>query len=119
MRYLIMAANGFENEFQSWLHKNGFQYCILNGVYKGQSETSFKIKLNIRSVDMLMLLDRAKKYKQESVLCIGHKAVASLLYIQDKKMESIGRFQIVDKDTALSSDAYRHDPVTGSYYLAA
>lgn len=114
---IIMAANGFEDIFQTWLKGMGFKYSILNGVYKGVSETSFCIE--VKPNDMPVLYSMAALYRQESVLIITDKVHAWLYFIVDKTLQKLGEWRRVDRDIAIKNEAYSHDPATDKYYLAA
>lgn len=119
MRFIIMAANGRESEFKSWLTSQGFFFNSIIGCYKGVKEESFKIKLNIETIDFALLLRKAQEYSQESILTLDNKNRAELVFVNDLKRQPLGIFHRVPKHVAETKDAYSFDPNTSSYYLAA
>ena len=63
---------------------------------------------------------------EESILLLGHRLrkngatrKASLYFVDSGETVPLGAFGGVDRDTALASDAWTHDPQNGGYFLAA
>jgi hypothetical protein len=112
MYKVIMAANGFEEEFMVWLEDNGFVYKEVLGKYKGVSERSFMISFST-AVKAFELFRQAKEYKQESILFISG-AKASLVYVNSIETADLGIFYEVEEKYA-----YTFDPKSKRYYVAA
>jgi hypothetical protein len=87
------------------LEKSGIPYKILDGVYKGVSETSFLVNAKYEN----QVMELAKAAKQESVLFVDINRNAYLIYLDNNKTEKLGILTRVSEDKALTLDAYSKD----------
>lgn len=105
---LVNHCNHFEA--MQDLERQGIDYSILEGVYKGTKELSFETK------SVLTGLALARKYDQESVLTIDSENRAVLDYGFRNKI-NLGQWVETTKDIAEKQDSYSYHPVTNKYFI--
>ena len=87
----------------------------IEGVYRGNSETSWMIVLkDEQTLDVVREL--ASIHKQESILIVDHDRSAQLEY-NDYSTESLGYWKSVPQYVATKQDNYSFHKETDTYYI--
>ena len=123
--YIISAerANEMDRENQ-WnteslrhqLKRRSLPHKQVLGCYAGSHEVSFVVVTG----DERAILELTNKHEQESVLHVDANRQASLIYCDDERRESLGKFRTVPASTVdPKTDAYTIDPLTGHTWVAS
>lgn len=94
------------------LRVNHIPFKRVIGTYKNTQEVSYLVP----SVYQDQVLRLAKEMDQESILEVDGNKNAVLRYIEDGRVERLGRFTKVSEDEALNLDSWTRDIQTGDYY---
>lgn len=94
------------------------KYIIVDGCYKTQTETSYIVENSNATIEPLVRL-LCREYSQESYLKIMESSEAYLVYLDNGKVDSIGRFRLTTAAKAKKLDAYTYDRNTRKYYIAS
>lgn len=86
------------------------------GRYKGIDEASWLVALH-DSADLPKLVRLLMKHNQESYPLVDSTRGATLVYLKDADIQSLGQFVQVDAREALASEAHTYDPHTDTYYV--
>jgi cold shock protein len=102
------------------LEREGRNVRVVNGSYKGTRELSFLLSSD-SAADHADNLDIALQlgllFSQKSVLEVCNDNTAYLHFINNASIEKLGIFTEVNKELAIDSDAYTHEPVSDRYFV--
>lgn len=119
MFIFISACRGTDQDqvrtdkLRKYINSFKMSFEEVEGCYKGQTEKSFKVKLDPSNTDRLIdLMIIAEYFKQESIMRVQDSGDAELIYIDSKQVEYIGKFQEVESIEGL--DAY--SVIDGKFY---
>lgn len=100
------------------LDKEGFQYQIVGGMYRGSKELSFCLSTDNASTHdkhLSAALNLGLLFNQDSVLEVHRDGVA-VLHLKNGQSETLGQFGELNERDAVKEDSYMHEPVTGRYF---
>lgn len=108
-------------EARNVLIRGGFNFKVVEGVYKGVKELSFVLfadNVDTHTMNMTEALNIARRFGQESILEVHNDGAAELHYLDNGyRVERIGRFRGASEQDAVNRDAYTRDPVSGAYFV--
>lgn len=96
------SVNDYTNHIEILKRLKSLSAKELQGKYKGSLELS--IILDGSFFDAIKII--AKKFKQESILLVDEKGVGRLMYLNDSRLEKIGKFKQISKKEASKLDSW-------------
>jgi len=95
------------------LNRMGIFFKEVVGQYNGTIETSFVVGIK----HLKEALKIAQSNYQESILVVDAESQAKLVFLEDDSKVYIGKFKMVDSDTALALNNYTFDPQTKTHWV--
>jgi len=109
------------SDLEQYLIVNGVPYKRVLGKYHGETEKSFAVVLagdvTKREEQLDELLKLAEQFEQDSVLLLDRYRIATLLYPDGRRNETIGTFQVASKHDALKLGDYTYDVDNDLYFI--
>lgn len=101
------------------LVREGFQFQVVNGVYKGVKELVFLLSstcIKQHKANVIIAMELGLLFNQEHVLEVGNDNMA-ILHTIGSGSEPVGVFHHVSEIEAILHTHYTYDPVTQRHYV--
>lgn len=94
----------------------GLNYKLVDGVYKGQAETSIYVEVPSLD-DFAEVHEIATLLEQESILNVDQNRQATLIFLITGSSIQLGEFKQTSEQVARTHDCYTYDHENNAYYI--